>query len=168
MPVQSLPTLPAASLVFIDANIFIYGLSGQSAQCRQLLERCLREEVTGLALFETVNEVTHRLMVAEALAKGLIPLGGTRALRQNLRIIPSLTDYWRNTERVLALNLVLMPADEAIVRGAQAERQAAALLTNDSMIVSCMREYGLSFLASNDADFERVAGLTVFKPNDLP
>jgi len=167
MPVQILRALPDDSAVFIDANIFIYGLSGWSAQCRELLGRCLREEVTGITLFETVNEVTHRLMVAEALAKGLIAGGGARALRHNLRVIPTLTDYWRNTERLLALNLVLMPADEAIVRGAQAERDAAALLTNDSMIVSCMREYSLSFLASNDADFDRVPGITVYKPTDL-
>ena len=36
------------------------------------------------------------------------------------------------------------------------------------MIVACMREYGLSFLASNDSDFERVRDITVFKPTDLP
>jgi hypothetical protein len=41
----------------------------------QLLERCSREDVTGLALFETVNEVTHRFMIAEALSKGLITAG---------------------------------------------------------------------------------------------
>ena len=58
--------------------------------------------------------------------------------------------------------------NEAILRGAQLERQAANLLTNDSLIVSSMREHGLTFLATNDADFERVAGITVFKPQDLP
>jgi hypothetical protein len=31
-----------------------------------------------------------------------------------------------------------------------------------------MRKYGLSFLASNDSDFERVGGITIFKPTDLP
>jgi hypothetical protein len=36
------------------------------------------------------------------------------------------------------------------------------------MIVACMRENGLSFLAGNDADFERVRKFTVFKPTDLP
>ena len=49
-----------------------------------------------------------------------------------------------------------------------AERQTAGLLTNDSMIVSCMREYGVSFLATSDADFERVAGVTIFRPAVLP
>jgi len=36
------------------------------------------------------------------------------------------------------------------------------------MIVSCMREYSVCFLATNDADFERVSGITVFKPADVP
>ena len=58
--------------------------------------------------------------------------------------------------------------NETIIRNAQIVRQEAGLLTNDSMIVAAMREYGLSFLASNDADFERVRDITVFKPTDLP
>lgn len=168
MPIEPLPNLPDRSFVLIDANIFIYGLTGQSNQCRQFLERCLREEVTGLALFETVNEVTHRFMIAEAFSKGLIPSGGAKALKQNLQVIPDLTDYWRDTRRLLALNLLFMPVNEALVRSAQGVRQEAGLLTNDSMIVACMREYGLSFLASNDADFERVRDIAVFKPTDLP
>ena len=168
MAVDTLPNLPERSFVFIDSNVFIYALSAQSAQCRQLFERCVREEVTGLALFETVNEATHRFMIAEALSKGLITAGGARALRNKFQQIPTMTDYWLNTRRMLALNLLFMPVNEAIIRNAQAVRQEAGLLTNDSMIVAGMREYGLSFLASNDSDFERVRDITVFKPTDLP
>jgi predicted nucleic acid-binding protein len=124
--------------------------------------------VTGIALLETVNEVTHRFMIAEALSKGLIPAGGARALRNKFQQIPTLTDYWLNTQRMLALNLLFMPVNETIIRNAQTVRQEAGLLTNDSMIVAGMREYGLSFLASNDSDFERVRDITVFKPTDLP
>jgi len=168
MAAEPLPSLPNRSFLFVDANIFVYGLSGQSAQCRELLDRCLREELTGITLFETVNEVTHRYMVAVALSKGLITSGRAKDLRAKPGLIAQLHDYWRNTERLLALNLLFLPVNEAILRGAQLERQAANLLTNDSLIVSCMREHGLSFLATNDADFERVAGITVFKPQDLP
>ena len=124
--------------------------------------------MTGIALFETVNEVTHRFMIAEALSKGLITAGGARALRNKFQQIPTLTDYWLNTQRMLALNLLFMPVNETIIRNAQTVRQEAGLLTNDSMIVAAMREYGLSFLASNDSDFERVRDITVFKPTDLP
>jgi predicted nucleic acid-binding protein len=75
MAVDAVPNLPEGSFLFLDSNIFIYALTGQSTQCRHLLERCSREDVTGLAPFETVNEVTHRFMIAEALSKGLITAG---------------------------------------------------------------------------------------------
>jgi hypothetical protein len=35
------------------------------------------------------------------------------------------------------------------------------------MIVSYMREYGISLLATSDADFERVPAISIFKPTDL-
>jgi len=118
MAAEPLPQIPAHSFVFIDANIFVYGLSGQSIQCRDLLDRCLREELTGITLFETVNEVTHRFMVAEALSKGLITSGRAKDLRAKPGLISQLHDYWRNTERLLALNLHL-PSGE---RGHPARR----------------------------------------------
>ena len=168
MAVEPLANLPDRSFVLIDANILIYALTAQSAECRHLIERCLEEELTGVALFETVNEVTHRFMIAEALSKGLIKAGGAKALRTRFQQIPTLTDYWANTERLLALNLLFIPVNAAIIRNAQPVRQETGLLTNDSMLVASMREYGLSFLASNDADFQRVRDITVFKPTDLP
>ena len=120
-----------------------------------------------MVLFETVNEVTHRFMIAEAVAKGVITAGGAKALRGKFQQIPALTEYWRHTERMLTLNLLFAPVNEIIIRTAQAVRREAGLLTNDSLLVAAMREYGLSYLASNDSDFERVAGITVFKPIDL-
>jgi predicted nucleic acid-binding protein len=120
-----------------------------------------------VVLFETVNEVTHRFMIAEAVAKGVITAGGAKALRGRFQQIPALTEYWRHTERMLTLNLLFAPVNEIIIRTAQAVRREAGLLTNDSLLVAAMREYGLSYLASNDSDFERVSGITVFKPIDL-
>lgn len=166
MASTGLSNLPSHGFIFIDANIFIYGLSGQSAESAQFLERWLREDVTGIT-FETVNEATHRFMLAEGLAKGLITRKTAKRLREQSKLIPTLSDYWVNVERLLSLNLLFVPVTEEILRAAQSERQAFGLLTNDSMIVACMREYGIAFLATNDADFERVAGITVFKPSDL-
>jgi predicted nucleic acid-binding protein len=168
MPFETLVDLPAHSFVFVDSNVLIYGLSGVSGQCQDLLDRCQREELTGVTLYETINEVTHRLMVAEARSKGVITSSGARALRRSFRLIPTLQGYWNDTVRLLSLNLLFLPVSDSVLRAAQTERQAAGLLTNDSLIVSCMREYGLSFLATNDSDFERVHGITIFKPADLP
>lgn len=164
---QPLLSVPTGSDIFIDANIFIYGLNSTSPQCVSLLERCSREEVTGISLFEIVNEATHVLMLAEAVSKGVITKASALALRQNHADIPHLIDYWYDTERILALNLLFFATDEQIVRGAQAERQGASLLTNDSMILSWMREYGISHIATADRDFERANGITVFRPDDI-
>src|SRR5689334_24271462 len=142
MPTWPLSLIPAGSNVFIDANIFVYGLSGQSAQCRFLLERCSRQELTGATLLEIVNEATHRFMLAEAKTKGMIPKESASHLRKKFKAISSLTDYWQETERILNLNLLFIATDESIVKAAQVERQRALLLTNDSMIAACMRNYG--------------------------
>ncbi len=167
MPTRSIRDIPSRSDVFIDANILIYGLAGQSTECRDLLLRCSREEVVGICLFETVNEATHRFMLAEAWSKGLVTSANARDLRGKPNVVKVLTDYWQNTERVLGLNLVFIALDEQVLRTAFRERETTGLLTNDSMIVSSMRLLGVSNLASADGDFDRVAGITVFGPSDL-
>ncbi len=167
MSSQPLSQLAASTDVFIDANIFVYGLSGQSAQCQDFLERCAREELFGISLFEIVNEATHRFMLAEACSKRLITSESSGKLRKHFGVIAHLSDYWKETRRILNLNLLLLATNEVIIYNAQPERQAAGLLTNDSMIVACMRDYGIMALATNHGDFERVSGIDVFKPDDI-
>lgn len=167
MPTRSISDIPSGSDVFIDANILIYGLAGRSGECKDLLVRCSREELFGVCLFEVANEANHRFMLAEATFKGLIASENVRELRSKPNVVKGLTDYWHSSERILALNLLFIPLDEQILRTAFRERQAAGLLTTDSMIVSSMRLLGLSNLASADGDFDRVAGITVFGPSDL-
>ena len=162
---QPLPNIPSGSDIFIDANIFVNGLNKRSTQCRQLLERCSREEVTGISLFEIVNEATHVLMMAEARSKGLAT--DVKTLRKKPADISTLISYWHDTEKILALNLLFFSTDEQIVRNAQPERRNAGIMTNDSMILSCMREYGLRYLATSDGDFDNASGITVFRPDDL-
>ena len=167
MPVQPLRNIPNGTNLFLDANVLIYGLSGKSAECRQLLERCSREEVTGISMYEVVNNATHRFMLMEVHSKGLINNPKPKDLKGNCAVIRQLTDYWQKTMRLLSLNLLLIGLDEPMVRAAELERQQGCLLTNDSMIISCMRNWGIGMLATNDGDFEPVAGITVYKPNDV-
>ena len=165
---QLLDTVPNGSDVLIDANVFVYGLTAKSAQCHTLLTRCSREELTGIALFESVNNATHQFMKGEALQKGLCAGQAMKYLSANPNQVKLLTDYWANTERLLALNLLFVPVELSLVTGAQPERAAAGLLTNDSIIVAAMRGYGVSLIATNDRQFDAVQGITVFSPTDIP
>lgn len=170
MPAAALNAVPNGSDLLIDANIFVYGLTNASAQCQALLARCSSEEVYGITLFEAVHEATHRFMIADASAKGLFTATekGARYLMNHPNQVKLLTAYWANTERLLALNLIYLPMEEKIVKGAQPERVNAGLLTNDSIIVAAMREYGISQIATNDRGFDAVAGISVFSPTDIP
>jgi predicted nucleic acid-binding protein len=78
-----------------------------------------------------------------------------------------LTRYWAGVVRVLAMNVLFVSVDEAIVRSAHPIRRQHGLLNNDSLIVACMKHLGLSFIATNDEGFRAVSGFTVFKPSDL-
>ena len=165
---QDLNTVPNGSDVFIDANVFIYGLTAQSAQCKTFLERCSREEVTGITLFECANDATHQFMKAEAVEKGHCAGQAMKYLSQHPEIVRQLTDYWANTQRLLALNVLFVPIELKIVAAAQPERVSAGLLTNDSIIIAAMRDFGVLSIATNDRQFDAVAGITVFSPTDIP
>lgn len=162
-----LASIPTGADVFIDANIFVYALNRLSPQCLDLLQRCSREELTGVSLFEIVNEATHILMLGEAYDKKIIQQNSAKALRRRRAEIGNLIDYWHDTEVILNLNIMLFSTDEQIVRGAQPQRQQALVLTNDSMILAWMREYGIQYLATADRDFDQVVGITVFSSDDI-
>ncbi len=166
---SNLTTIPTGTNILIDTNIFVYGLTARSAQCAAFLQRCSLEEVFGITLFEVVHEATHDFMRGEAKAKGLYTAAekGAKYLTNHPEQVQLLTDYWVNTRRLLDLNIVLLPMEQDIVVGAQTERLNAGLLTNDSVIVSAMREYGISRIATNDGQFDSVAGISVFSPTDL-
>ena len=64
--------LQSGDRLFLDANIFVYHFLGISTECRQLLSRCHQGDLTGVTATFVVAEVMHRLMTAEAVARGLI------------------------------------------------------------------------------------------------
>ena len=166
MAIESLSAVPPGSDVFIDANIFIYGLNGQSPQCHDFFQRCAREEVFGITSFEVLSEVLHQLMLAEAVTKGLIVEQNWRLLRKNPQVVSQLHDYWSQVEQILGLNFLVLGLEEKLFRRSQAVRRSYGLLTNDSLYVAAMEEYGLDLLATNDNDFGSIPTLTVYKPTD--
>jgi predicted nucleic acid-binding protein len=77
---------------------------------------------------------------------------------------------WRRyAESPKTLNLACwrardLPEPPDLLDAAAGISQAFGLLTNDALIVAVMQANSLSYLASNDADFDRVPGLTRYAP----
>jgi predicted nucleic acid-binding protein len=67
-------------------------------------------------------------------------------------------------ERLATVPMTVLRVDVQILVEAMQLAVRNGLLTNDSAILALMRRHGLTHLASNDDDFNRIPDLTVWKP----
>jgi predicted nucleic acid-binding protein len=155
--------------VFVDAPIFVYHFTGLSVSCRRFLERCERAEVQGVTSVTVIAEVTHRLMMIEAVQSGLASAGNVAAkLRRAPVLIRSLRIADQQAARIPLMGLEVLTLDLQRLVAAAELRRLHGLMTNDSIIAATARGEGISIIATSDRDFERVEDLSVFGPGDLP
>jgi predicted nucleic acid-binding protein len=166
---MQLEDVPDGEQIFVDANILIYHFSGISSACRTFLQRCESRQVEAFTGVHILLEVAHRLMMLEALHKGLISGGQlARKLKEQPEIVKSLREYNRSIRLVPRLGLRVRTITPAIVRASEAVLVQEGLLTNDSITVALMGRLGLTAVATYDADLERVGNLGVYQPGDIP
>jgi predicted nucleic acid-binding protein len=116
-----------------------------------------------------VLEVTHRLMILEALQKGLITGGQpARKLKEQPEIIKVLHEYNQSVQHIPRLNIRVRTVTSADVRASEAIRVQEGLMTNDSVTVALIRKLGLRAIATADADFDNLSVLRVYQPGDIP
>ena len=117
----------------------------------------------------TLLEVTHRLMVLEALQKGLITGGQpARKLKEQPEIIKGLREYNQSVQQIPRMRIRVRTITSAIVRASEAIRVQEGLMTNDSVTMALMRKMGLTDVATADADFNNISHIRVYQPGDIP
>ena len=142
MAADVLSNIPAGTDVFLDANVLIYAFASASAECERLLDRCANQDVFGFTSLEVIQETTHRLMVSEAFQKRLIARPRAEDLRRQPTVVQGLTDYWLQASQIFHMNVLILSADETIMRRSQIVRGRYGLLTLDSVLVATMEECG--------------------------
>jgi predicted nucleic acid-binding protein len=166
---MQLEDIPNGEQIFVDANILIYHFSGISSACRMFLQRCESKQVEAFTGVHILLEVAHRLMILEAMHKGLISGGQlARKLKEQPEIVKSLREYNHSIRQVPRLGIGVRVVTSAIVRASEAVRVQEGLLTNDSITVALMQRLGVTAVATYDADLVRVGGLRVYQPSDIP
>ena len=83
-------------------------------------------------------------------------------LRKHHDRIPQLALYALAVSKVPQLSIQTVPITEALILAATGLSQKHELLTGDALIVAVMNQHGITNIASRDADFDRVPGLTRF------
>jgi predicted nucleic acid-binding protein len=160
--------LQAGESVFLDANTLIYYFGPHptlGAVCQQLVQRIETQNLPGFTSTHVLGEVAHQLMIVEALAlPGWRPGKVKKRLRQQPGALQGLTLFRTAVDTVLQSRLQILTVAPPILGTAAAISQQYGLLTNDALIMALMQDNGLSRLASNDIDFDRVPGITRYAP----
>ena len=156
---------PSGASLFIDANCLLYHFLDSHPSCTYTLHRSELGEIRTFTSLPVLAEVRHRLMVLEASSRfGLPPRKVLAYLKRHSDRIKLLRTA---VEAVESLNLlrveVLVPSTE-IFLASQRIGEECGLLTIDALTVAIMRARHLVHLASNDNDFARVPGLTLWRP----
>ncbi|MBE3572182.1 MAG: PIN domain-containing protein [Moorella humiferrea] len=160
--------LPAGSQIFVDANIFIYHFSGVSEDCSSFLERCEREEIVGFTTTNILLETMHRLMMLEAVTRGLVTPGNiAKKLKGKPEIITSLANYAEQVKKIPAMNINIVPLTQDLCYQALTWQQQYGLMTNDSILLAACQEYNCWNLASNDRVLAGVKEITLWQPADV-
>jgi predicted nucleic acid-binding protein len=160
--------IPAGASVFIDANTFVYDAvqwPGLGPPSTALLDRIDRQEITGLTSTHILAEIAHRVMTIEAADRYGWPMAWiANRLRRHPTEVQSLTRFRRVVDDFQASRIRALTVTASDIATATALSQQFGLLTNDALIIAVMRANNLTALASHDADFDRVPGLTRFAP----
>jgi predicted nucleic acid-binding protein len=160
--------IPAAAAVFLDANTLVYHFTSHPTfgpACSQLVKRIEHQHLTGFISTHVLSEIAHRVMTLEAIDRfGWPPAGIAARLRKHHIEIGKLTLHAQAVAQIPLLGIQAIAITPPLVEAATLASQQFELLTGDVLVVAVMQADGLTRLASNDADFDRVPGLTRYEP----
>lgn len=161
-------SLPAGAIVFLDANVFVYAYAGDpsfGSACTDLLERIELRQLQGVISTQVFSDVSHRLMTLVACQTfGWNYTGIGRRLRSHPGEIQKLFQFRESLDDIVTIGVRIVPVSAQDVLAAGNLCQKHGLLSGDALIVAIMQANSLTNLTSNDADFDRVPGITRFSP----
>src|SRR5205823_6456373 len=90
--------------------------------------------------------------------------GIAQRLRQHPAQVQGLTRFRQAVQEVPQFGIQVLTIPPSLIDAAAAVSQHTGLLSNDALVVAVMQANGLTHLASNDADFDRIPGITRYAP----
>jgi predicted nucleic acid-binding protein len=109
--------------------------------------------------------MAHRVMTLEAVSRLNRPLTGmANWLRRHPSEVKQLTRHRSAIDEVRNAKVQILPVDGSDVSRAADLSILFGLLSSDALVVIIMQHHHLAHLASLDADFDRVPGLTRYAP----
>jgi predicted nucleic acid-binding protein len=166
---MNLDDIQSGSLCVADTNVLLYAEQGTSHQSQRLLRRCATGDLL-ITLPQTVwHELTHKLMLAEAMMNGSISgPNPARNLAKRPDVVKRLGLYREKISALVKLGLGFETCTSAdFFETAFANQERYGLLINDSLILATALRLKADVLVTADMAFRDVVELQVAMPSDL-
>ena len=151
----------------MDANVHLYSAFKHPVYgtlCRDLLIRIDEGDVYGYTSDFVLDEVLHKLMIAEVAKKYTKSVKEAVAyIKKNPEVIAQLEVIWTEMELLERSKFVVLENRSLFPEFVELSKRYT-LMATDAVHVAIMRRHGLTDIATNDPDFERVDWLTIWKP----
>lgn len=166
---MNLDDISTGSLCVVDTNVLIYAEQGVSPQAQRFVRRCSSGELKAVLPQTVWQELTHKLMLAEAMMRGLTPGGNPAArLAAKPEAIRGLTLYRAKVKSLLDLGFGFEPCQLTdLIERAFTLQEQHGLLTNDAVVLAVALRLKADALVSSDKAFRSVEELDVYYPTDL-
>lgn len=166
---MNLDDIQGGSLCVADTNILLYAEQGASHQSQRLLRRCATGDLLITSPQTVWHELTHKLMMAEAIMNGSISGSNpARKLAQRPDVVKRLGLYREKISALVKLGLRFESCTSAdFFEAAFACQKKYGLLMNDSLILATALRLKADALVTADAAFQNVVELPVAMPSDL-
>ncbi|MFH1322934.1 MAG: type II toxin-antitoxin system VapC family toxin [Methanobacteriota archaeon] len=166
---NSLDTLLLDSKIFVDANIFLYAILGHPAlkpRCQKFLMNIENGQYRAMTSSLVLNEVLHKLMLTEAVRTyGLSSeRDALKLIKEKPELISNMSMVWMNYSELKKYPITIFSIDEEALNMAVLLSRKYGLLISDAVHAAIMKINSIDNIATNDGDFERIEGITVWKP----
>ena len=167
--INSLKALPLSAEIFIDANIFLYHIMKRPKffqPCHDFFVAVESGAYNGFTSTLVLNEVLHKLILAEATnTYGLrSEHDAANVLKQNPEKIMGLSQVWKTFSDIKDYPIRICSCDESVLDMAVDLSNKYGLLISDATHLAVIKSEGISNIATNDTDFQRLNEINVYKP----
>ncbi|WP_456475673.1 PIN domain-containing protein [Candidatus Pyrohabitans sp.] len=153
--------------VFVDTSILIHAFTNTryTKTCEDFLGRVKYGEVSGYINPTVVDEFFHKLVIFTTYSKKkLTSQKAITYLKRNPDFIRKLNKPFKATREVLNdYGFNVLDTSKTLEEALNISRKHG-LLFSDALHAACCKIYNIPDIATNDADFQRVDFLKVWKP----
>ena len=159
--------------IFVDANVFIYHLLDHPSfgeHCTAFLEKIESGRVLAYTSSLVIDEVYYAILISKGTE--ILQTKQIKVVQRRLKTDRELVELCYNEVLVFqnyldALeerSLVIADVTSKTLRGSIEIAKRHLLLPRDAVHLSTCKEFGIRHIASNDADFERVDFVSLWRP----